>query len=101
MADYGGGSEAVGGRLGFDPAAELAAGRDPLARLGEVGARVADARLTDSARIGRCAVGSGSLDVRGYRAVLETVTGLRWVVVDVRGVAGAVAAVGAAVGKWG
>lgn len=98
MADYGPGAEGVG--LGFDPAAELVAGRDPLARLGEVGPRVADARLTDSTRIGRCAVGSGSLDVRGYRAVLETVTALRWAVVDVRGVVGAEGAVGAAVEAW-
>ncbi|MBY0307145.1 MAG: hypothetical protein K2Q09_00240 [Phycisphaerales bacterium] len=102
VADYGPGERVVEDSIGagFDPAAELAAGRDPLARLGEMGGTVADARLTDSTRVGRCAVGDGSLDVRAYRAVLETVTAVRWVVVDVRGVSRGAGAVGGAVGAW-
>lgn len=70
---------------GSDPAMLLMAGADPSAAVSRRGSHVLSARLSDANAMGRCAVGSGRLDVLEYAMALST-AGVRGpVVLDVRG----------------
>jgi sugar phosphate isomerase/epimerase len=85
---------------GFDPALAMMNGDDAVGAVSRNLLGLVDARLSDFSRLGRCPVGRGGLDVRSYRAVLESLSGLRWVVVDVRTMIDPVTAAREAVEAW-
>lgn len=72
---------AAGAAVGIDPAIRLMAGADPAV----VGPSVVAARLNDANAMGRCAVGSGNLNVLEYAVALSTNNWRRPVVLDLRG----------------
>lgn len=74
---------AAGTAVGIDPALRLMAGGDPTAAA--VGPSVVAARLNDANAMGRCAVGSGKLEVLEYAIALSTNNWRRPVVLDLRG----------------
>jgi sugar phosphate isomerase/epimerase len=82
--------------IGIDPAALLAAGSDPASEVSRLATTPVAARLSDVVPGGRVAVGSGRLDVLGYRVALATKGYARRLVVDLRGVRDQEAAANAA-----
>jgi hypothetical protein len=85
--------------VGIDPAAVLMAGGDPSGVLLKLAGRGAGARLSDAGSVGRCLVGSGRLDVRGY-AMAAAAAGAGAVTLDLRGLDDAEAARDAALRAW-
>lgn len=72
---------------GIDPAAALAAGRNPAALASAAGAALTAARLSDLDAAGhRCTPGAGRLDTLAYAVALVTARFDRPVVLDVRAV---------------
>lgn len=86
--------------LGFDPAADLLAGRDPTVTLAALGRRVITARLTDAQNFGRCTVGLGRLDIAAFKATLAVATSARSVTLDLRGVSVGLNALKPSVNAW-
>ncbi len=71
---------------GIDPAAWLAADKDPVAVVTRLRDRLVSARLSDLVSSGsRVPIGDGGLDVRAYRVALATAGFRRPVVLDARG----------------
>jgi sugar phosphate isomerase/epimerase len=85
---------------GFDPALAMMKDQDAVDAVSRNLPGLIDARLNDFNRLGRCPVGRGDLDVTAYRALLESLTSLRWVVVDVRTIIDPVLAAREAVEAW-
>jgi sugar phosphate isomerase/epimerase len=91
---------------GIDPALLLMAGCDPAQAVaatqsGGIASRgLIAARLSDANAMGRCAVGSGKLDVLSYAVALSTAEWGRLVTVDVRGLPDPEAGVTRAVEAW-
>jgi sugar phosphate isomerase/epimerase len=104
IAEAGGGAPAgadgaIG--VGLDPASALAAGADAVSLAATLGARLAQARVSDVARapgIGRVAPGSGRLDLGAYLVTLAAVGYGRHAVVDLQGLRDPGGAVGRVVG---
>lgn len=86
--------------VGFDPAAELLAGRDPTVTLAALGHRAIATRLTDAQNFGRCTVGLGRLDVAAFKATLAVATSVRSVSLDLRGVSDGLNALKPGVDAW-
>jgi len=74
---------AAGAAVGIDPALRLMAGGEPAAAA--AGPSVVAARLSDANAMGRCAVGSGNLEILEYAVALSTNNWRRPVVLDLRG----------------
>ncbi len=91
---------------GVDPALHLMAGHDPTkAVAGDASAIVTRsglvaARLSDANAMGRCAVGSGKLDVLSYAVALSTAKWRSTVTVDVRGLPDPRVGIARAVEAW-
>jgi sugar phosphate isomerase/epimerase len=91
---------------GVDPALHLMAGGDPTQAVSgggsgiAIGHGLAAVRLSDANAIGRCAVGSGKLDVLSYAVALSTAEWGRTVTVDVRGLPDPEVGVARAVEAW-
>ncbi len=92
--------------VGVDPALHLLAGRDPAQSVAgkgsglAIGSGLVAARLSDANAMGRCAVGSGKLDVLSYAVALSTAEWRSTVTVDVRGLPDTRAGVARAVDAW-
>lgn len=91
---------------GIDPALHLMAGRDPTEAVAgknsglAVGGGLVAARLSDANAMGRCAVGSGKLEVLSYAVALSTAEWRSTVTVDVRGLPDSRVGVARAVEAW-
>ncbi|MCL4221890.1 MAG: hypothetical protein KJZ65_11050 [Phycisphaerales bacterium] len=86
---------------GADPATLLMHGDNPGASVSRRGSHVLSARLSDANAMGRCAVGSGRLDVLEYAMALTT-AGVRGpVVLDVRGLPDALGGIERGRQAWG
>lgn len=85
---------------GADPAAVLMGGGEPSTEVSRRGPRVMAARLNDANAMGRCAVGSGRLDVLEYAMALSTAGVGGPVVVDLRGLPDAARAIERAKRAW-
>ena len=94
-----GGRTGVGTGVGIDPAAVLMAGGEPSGALLKLAGRGVLARLSDAGSVGRCVVGDGRLDVRGY-AMAAAASGASAVTLDLRGLDDAEAARDAALRAW-
>lgn len=102
VADFSAGLTEPGAIIGtgFDPASEITAGADVLNCAAARSGGIIDARLTDASKFGRVPVGQGVLDVREYRAVLTTVSTVRSITIDVRGLPDPITAVRLAADEW-
>ncbi len=85
--------------VGVDPAAVLMAGSDPADVMMRLAGREPSGRLSDAGSVGRCAVGAGRLDVRGY-AMASAAAGAGRVILDLRGLEDANAARESALRAW-
>jgi sugar phosphate isomerase/epimerase len=86
--------------VGVDPAAELLAGRDPIATIAKLGQCCVAARLTDATGLGRVPVGTGRLDLPAFRATLSISTPVRCIVLDLRTLADQATAAATAINAW-